>query len=206
MTAQPQHARPGRRPAPSSGATPDGAPVGPGPVRTCVGCRGRDIKALLVRVAVAGGGLDVDVRARRPGRGAYVHLRPDCVERALDKGNLGRALRTRVDRAHTTALRQSLFALLAPSSPGNLPPSGESAQSAIQSSNPAADLSTCSPASTQRTPSTSPPERMSRPNSENPSMNPAPVGSDRANIELTRPAPPFVDEHHRSCPRARGQR
>ena len=209
MTAQRQHSRPGRaRPAPSSGASPDEAPIGPGPVRTCVGCRGRDTKALLLRVAMAGGRLDVDVHARRPGRGAYVHLRPDCVERALDKGNLGRALRTRVDRSHTTALRHSLFALLAPSSPGNLPPSGESAepgaaiQSAIQSSNPAADLSTCSPVSTQRTPSTSPSERMSRPNSENPSMNPAPVASDRATTELTRPAPPFVDEHRQ----ARGQR
>jgi predicted RNA-binding protein YlxR (DUF448 family) len=154
-----------------------------GPVRTCVGCRGRDAKTHLVRVAMShdrpgnsGGRIDVDLRARQPGRGAYVHLRSECMEQALGKGGLGRALRTRVDRAHTTALRQSLFALLAPSAPGNLPGSGE--------------------------PSIAPHERMSRPNSEITSANPTPVGSDRATTELTRPAPPFVDEHRQ----ARGQR
>jgi hypothetical protein len=58
------------------------------------------------------------------------------------------------------------------------------------------------PASPQRTLSISPAERMSRPTSENISANPAPVASDRATTELTRPAPPFVDEHRQ----ARGQR
>jgi predicted RNA-binding protein YlxR (DUF448 family) len=214
MTAQ-RHSRPKpghMRPAPSTGAASDQVvrdALGPGPVRTCVGCRGREAKALLVRVVMDGCRIDVDARARRPGRGAYVHRRRDCMERALGKGGFGRGLRTRVDRDHTTALRQSLFALLAPPSPGNLPPSDEPAEqgAAIQSSGQSAtDLSTCSPATTHCMPSISPAERpaerMSRPSSEITSTNSAPVASDRATTELTRPAPPFVDEHRQ----ARGQR
>lgn len=216
MTAQRRHTIPATpapgRARPASSAGPAAGELPGGPVRTCIGCRERDAKQALVRVARAGGAsprIDVDVEARRPGRGAYVHLRRDCVERALAKGNLGRALRTRADRSHTTALRQSLFALLAPGSPGNLPRSGQPAEPVTASESSIhspdqhpADLSACSPAPAQPTPSTSPADRMSRPNSEITSANPAPVASDRATTELTRPAPPFVDEHRQ----ARGQR
>lgn len=188
-----------------------------GPVRTCVGCRAPDAKEQLVRLVAAAGRIAPDPQARRPGRGAYVHRRRDCVERALGKGNLGRALRTRVDPAHTTALRQSLLTLLAPTTSGNLPAPGTPAEPGILTLSPE-DLSTCTPASMphtgqptgllggqhteQRTEPSSTAERMSRPNSENTSANPSPVASDRASNVLTRPAPPFVDEHRQ----ARGQR
>ena len=184
-----------------------------GPVRTCVGCRGPDAKAHLVRLVAAGGRIALDPEARRPGRGAYVHRRQDCVERALGKGNLGRALRTRVDPAHTTALRQSFSTLLAPTTSGNLAAPGMPAEPGILTLSPE-DLSTCSPASMQskapptgqpaeqRTEPSSTAERMPRPNSENTSANPSPVACDRASNVLTRPAQPFVDEHRQ----ARGPR
>lgn len=176
-----------------------------GPVRTCVGCRGPDAKEHLVRLVAAGGRIALDPGARRPGRGAYVHRRQDCVERALGKGNLARALRTRVDSAHTTALRQSFSTLLAPTTSGNLCAPGTPAEPGILIP-PPEDLSTCPTASMlpveQRTEPSSTAERMPRPNSENTSANPSPVACDRASNVLTRPAPPFVDEHRQ----ARGQR
>jgi len=45
-------------------------------------------------VAGADGSLHADPRGRAPGRGAYVHLEPDCVAAALDRGRIARALHT----------------------------------------------------------------------------------------------------------------
>ncbi|WP_420810768.1 YlxR family protein [Haliangium ochraceum] len=54
-----------------------------------------------------------DSTQRQPGRGAYLHADAGCIDRALKRGNLGRALRIRWNPSHTTALRQSLSMLLA---------------------------------------------------------------------------------------------
>lgn len=45
-----------------------------------------------------------DPRQIMPGRGAYVHLRPACVQRAVRRGGLDRAFRTRVADAFRTEL------------------------------------------------------------------------------------------------------
>lgn len=69
--------------------------MGAAPERTCVGCRGRASKAALLRlVRGPGGTVEVDERAVAPGRGAYVHRDLGCVEAALRRGGLARALRT----------------------------------------------------------------------------------------------------------------
>jgi len=65
------------------------------PVRTCVGCRAREDKTNLVRVVAIGEQITVDVRALLPGRGAYVHPTPDCVESAVRRKAFARALRRR---------------------------------------------------------------------------------------------------------------
>ncbi len=74
-----------------------------GPMRTCVGCRHRDEQAALLRVVAEAVGPDEsprgvvlvpDQRRQRPGRGAYVHPEPGCVQRALQRNAFGRALRT----------------------------------------------------------------------------------------------------------------
>ncbi|WP_460806885.1 YlxR family protein [Nocardioides salsibiostraticola] len=71
---------------------------GPGPVRTCVGCRRRATKRELLRVTV---GSDTDGRpvvvadpvGARPGRGAHVHPTFECVDLAVSRKAFGRALR-----------------------------------------------------------------------------------------------------------------
>jgi uncharacterized protein len=64
------------------------------PERTCVGCRGRAPKAELLRVVVHEGSIVPDPAGSAPGRGAYVHRDPACVDRAVIPGAMARALRT----------------------------------------------------------------------------------------------------------------
>ena len=67
------------------------------PVRTCVGCRQRAAKADLVRVVLDERRADREVvpdpRGRLPGRGAYLHPTPDCLQLALRRRAFTRALR-----------------------------------------------------------------------------------------------------------------
>lgn len=69
-------------------------PVVPGSViRTCVGCGARAAKSDLLRIVAVDGEVVVDVAARRPGRGAYLHPGQDCMERARRRRSIPRALR-----------------------------------------------------------------------------------------------------------------
>lgn len=51
-------------------------------------------QAQLVRLVVAGGNVIVDETGSAPGRGAYLHPRGECLEIALRRKALGRALRS----------------------------------------------------------------------------------------------------------------
>ncbi|HYY10232.1 MAG TPA: YlxR family protein [Kineosporiaceae bacterium] len=68
-----------------------------GPVRTCVGCRVRASRSVLLRVvAVEAGGEVVvapDPRHRLPGRGAWLHPDPTCLDLAERRRAFPRALR-----------------------------------------------------------------------------------------------------------------
>jgi predicted RNA-binding protein YlxR (DUF448 family) len=67
------------------------------PRRTCVGCREEGVKDDLLRlVRSPSGEVTVDAGGRAPGRGAYLHRRPDCIEQARKRGGLNRALNTAV--------------------------------------------------------------------------------------------------------------
>ena len=82
------------------------------PVRTCIGCRTRDEKVLLIRIVASGTGVAVDSRQLEPGRGAYLHPRPECLEQALKRRSLGRALRSEIDgQQAAVTIRQFLGAL-----------------------------------------------------------------------------------------------
>jgi predicted RNA-binding protein YlxR (DUF448 family) len=79
------------------------------PVRTCVGCRKREAKSDLLRVVgdlngPKGPAIVVDELARRPGRGAYLHLSLDCLDQAERRRALPRALRAQ-GPLDTSALR-----------------------------------------------------------------------------------------------------
>ncbi|MEV4667037.1 YlxR family protein [Microbacterium sp. LWO12-1.2] len=63
------------------------------PVRTCVGCRTRAPRSALLRVVSQNDILVSDERAVLPGRGAWVHPTPECMEAALRRRAFGRALR-----------------------------------------------------------------------------------------------------------------
>ncbi|WP_456845186.1 YlxR family protein [Cellulomonas sp. P5_C6] len=66
-----------------------------GPVRTCVGCRATGPRSALLRVVADhdGARLLVDVGRRMPGRGAWLHPDPGCLEKAERRRAFGRALR-----------------------------------------------------------------------------------------------------------------
>jgi predicted RNA-binding protein YlxR (DUF448 family) len=66
-------------------------------VRTCVACRQEADKGSLVRVVrKADGGAAIDLTGRAPGRGAYLHRDPSCIEIARKKKALDRALKATV--------------------------------------------------------------------------------------------------------------
>jgi predicted RNA-binding protein YlxR (DUF448 family) len=63
------------------------------PQRTCVGCREVLPKRKMIRLVRTGEGVQVDPTGKLAGRGAYLHDRRECWDRAL-KGALGHALKT----------------------------------------------------------------------------------------------------------------
>jgi len=64
------------------------------PARTCIGCRRRDARGLLLRVVERDGIVVPDPGAILPGRGAWVHRDQDCVTAAVRRRAFVRALRS----------------------------------------------------------------------------------------------------------------
>ncbi|MAT20606.1 MAG: hypothetical protein CL419_05650 [Acidimicrobiaceae bacterium] len=77
------------------------------PIRTCVGCRERLEQAELVRIRATPDGL---ARGQGPGRGAYVCPDRVCLDAAIARKAIGRALRTAAD-ADDLARLHSLWPL-----------------------------------------------------------------------------------------------
>ena len=63
------------------------------PIRTCIGCGERAARTELILVVAAGGEIVPDTASRLPGRGAYLHPRLACLERAQRRKAFARALR-----------------------------------------------------------------------------------------------------------------
>ncbi|MEO0600281.1 MAG: DUF448 domain-containing protein [Myxococcota bacterium] len=85
-------------------------------IRQCLGCRDRTDRGSLIRlVASPDGQLVVDLKGRLPGRGAWVHPRPECVAAVVSRpGLLHRTLRQRVDASRLAeqlqeAVQNALF-------------------------------------------------------------------------------------------------
>ncbi len=63
------------------------------PLRQCVGCREHKEKNQLIRVVRSPEGeISLDLRGRKPGRGAYLCPDPACLKRAVKSRALERAL------------------------------------------------------------------------------------------------------------------
>jgi predicted RNA-binding protein YlxR (DUF448 family) len=79
------------------------------PERTCVGCRRRAPKPQLLRLVAGDEGIvRADPGAVLPGRGAYVHRDPACLEDALRRGAIARALRTSLDERGAATLKADI--------------------------------------------------------------------------------------------------
>lgn len=65
------------------------------PQRTCIGCRQVFGKDEVVRIVAGPTGAVIDYREKLPGRAAYVCPRIDCIQKALSRENLSRALHGR---------------------------------------------------------------------------------------------------------------
>ena len=70
--------------------------------RTCVGCRRRDVRSALLRVVAECNDTGehiarvvADPRLRLPGRGAWLHPTPECLDLAVRRKAFGRALRVK---------------------------------------------------------------------------------------------------------------
>lgn len=79
------------------------------PIRTCLGCRKRLPKRELLRFVVPKEGhIAVDTTGKKPGRGAYVCSRVECIEAAMHAKKLQRPLRCSLDGTTIEQLRTQL--------------------------------------------------------------------------------------------------
>jgi predicted RNA-binding protein YlxR (DUF448 family) len=78
------------------------------PVRTCVGCGAKASPRELVRLRAAGGEVRLDEAGHGGGRGAWLHAKPACLERAGKRRAFARAFRDAGVRADVGSLRDVL--------------------------------------------------------------------------------------------------
>jgi predicted RNA-binding protein YlxR (DUF448 family) len=90
------------------------------PQRMCIGCREALAKRALVRVVRGPEGIRIDPSGKASGRGAYVHDRRECWEKALS-GALAQALKSEIAAIDREAL-ESHMRRLAPGPENNSDP------------------------------------------------------------------------------------
>ena len=82
------------------------------PERTCIACHEVRPKRNLVRLVYGPEGVaEVDTTGRKPGRGAYLCLSPECWHKGLNKGKLEHALRGKIsaeNRARLTKMGEAI--------------------------------------------------------------------------------------------------
>ena len=92
-------------------ARPDAKQV---PQRTCIACRQKKPKWELVRIVrTPPGEVELDLRGKKAGRGAYLCRRDECWEAGLMKKKLEHALKTDLAPAQRAMLRECLQAAAA---------------------------------------------------------------------------------------------
>lgn len=79
------------------------------PLRQCLGCREMKPKRELIRaVRSPEGGISLDFKGKKPGRGAYVCPNPDCLKKAIRSKALERALESSIPEDIYTALHAQM--------------------------------------------------------------------------------------------------
>src|SRR5512146_2681561 len=80
------------------------------PERTCIGCRSLFPKDEVVRLLAGPEGVIIDYREKINGRAAYVCPKKECIQKALTKEVLGKALRLKVRPPDVETFRTRLVA------------------------------------------------------------------------------------------------
>ena len=84
------------------------------PQRTCVACRKvKDKKDLIRVVRIADKGVEVDIKGKTPGRGAYICRTKECWQVGCEGGRLEHTLKTSLTRENREKLIKIGEALLA---------------------------------------------------------------------------------------------
>ena len=79
------------------------------PMRMCVGCREMKPKRELIRVVRSPEGeVSMDPVGKKPGRGAYVCLNPECLKRAIKQRQLERQLEVQLTAEVSAALQAAM--------------------------------------------------------------------------------------------------
>ena len=87
------------------------------PMRTCVVCGETYPKRDLVRIVrTPDGRVEIDLRGKKPGRGAYLCHKPECWDLTVAVPRLQRALRATLDEEARAALKAYAQEILAEAS------------------------------------------------------------------------------------------
>ena len=82
------------------------------PLRMCVGCRESKPKRELIRVVRSPEGeVSLDPVGKKPGRGAYVCRREECLKRAIKQKQLERQLEVQLTEEVANQLQQTIASL-----------------------------------------------------------------------------------------------
>ncbi len=76
------------------------------PIRKCVGCQERLEKQNLIRIVRSPEGeYSVDETGKKPGRGAYLCRKTECLDKAIKNKGLERSFKTSIDEDIVNILR-----------------------------------------------------------------------------------------------------
>ncbi len=76
------------------------------PIRKCVGCQERLEKRNLIRIVRSPEGeYSVDETGKKPGRGAYLCRKTECLDKAIKNKGLERSFKTSIDEDIVNILR-----------------------------------------------------------------------------------------------------
>lgn len=79
------------------------------PIRKCVGCQERISKRELIRIVRSPkGDYSIDPTGKKPGRGAYICPKVECLEKALKNKGLERSFKTAIDPNIIGSLRNKV--------------------------------------------------------------------------------------------------
>lgn len=77
------------------------------PQRLCLGCNEMVPKKELIRVVRSKEGeVSLDLTGKKPGRGAYIHPRKSCLDKAFKSKRLNKNLSTNIDEAMIQAMQE----------------------------------------------------------------------------------------------------